>query len=128
MTANMAFGSHAARSGLISAFPPTAFVSWIMRRKMIVVARLTPMPYAVPPRCVLVARGAPKRAMTRQVIGNGDLERPLHAQQVRVAPRPLERRDEPRQLAEPHLLRVARPRHQVDRLLGRDAGRSSTRS
>ena len=36
---------------------------------MIVVARLTPMPYAVPPRWVLVARGAPNSAMTRQVIG-----------------------------------------------------------
>ena len=43
-TANIAFGSQAATSGVMMALPPIAFVSWIIRRKMIVVARLTPMP------------------------------------------------------------------------------------
>ena len=43
-TPNIAPGIHAARSGGITPFPPIARVSWIMRRKIIVVARLTAMP------------------------------------------------------------------------------------
>ena len=44
-------------------------MSWIIIRKSTVVARLIAMPYAAPPRCVLVASGAPKRAMMMQVTG-----------------------------------------------------------
>jgi hypothetical protein len=36
---------------------------------MMVVARLMPMPNAVPPRCVLVARGAPKKTMITHATG-----------------------------------------------------------
>ena len=50
-------------------YPTTAFVSWIIIRKMIVTPRLTPTPYAAPPRCVLVASGAPNSAMIRHVTG-----------------------------------------------------------
>ena len=53
--------------------PPTAFVSWISIRKMIVVPRLMPMPYAAPPRCVLVASGAPNSAMMMHVMGIASL-------------------------------------------------------
>ena len=38
------FGIHAAKSGLITPLPPIARVSWIMTRKIIVVARLTATP------------------------------------------------------------------------------------
>jgi hypothetical protein len=42
--------------------------------------------------------------------GNGDLECPLHSEEVRVASGPLQCPDEPGQLGEAHLLRIARPR------------------
>ena len=90
-TANIAFGSQAARSGGITPLPPMAFVSWIMRRKIIVVARLTPIPYAEPPRCVLVARGAPNSAMMMHVIGMAILSARSTREQVRVAAGALER-------------------------------------
>jgi hypothetical protein len=49
--------------------PPIALVIWMSIRNIPVVARLIPMPYAAPPRLVLVASGAPKIAMIKHVMG-----------------------------------------------------------
>ena len=76
------------------------------------------MPYAEPPRCVLVARGAPNSAMMRQVDRNGDLQRALDAQQIRVAAGPLERGDEARQLVVRHIVRIALLGHHLGGPLG----------
>src|SRR5690606_30834562 len=68
-TPNRSPGIHAAGSGIITPRAPRARVSWMRRRKRMVVPRLTPIPYAAPPRCELVARGAPNSAMIMQVTG-----------------------------------------------------------
>src|SRR5439155_22083557 len=68
-SANSALGTHAARSGGMSPLLPTALVICTSMRKTTVIARLMPMPYAAPPRCVLVASGAPNKAMMMQVMG-----------------------------------------------------------
>ena len=69
MTAKSAFGTQAATSGQMMFLPPRGLVSWISMRNVTVIARLSPMPYAAPPRWVLVASGAPNRAITRHVMG-----------------------------------------------------------
>src|SRR5205085_11335693 len=65
----MTLGTQAARSGGMMPLLPIAFVSCTSMRKTTVIARLTPTPYAAPPRWVLVARGAAKIAMMMHVMG-----------------------------------------------------------
>src|SRR4030095_6898302 len=66
---NTVFGTQAARFGFRIASAPMARVTWMRMRNVMVMARLRPMPHAAPPRCVLVAKGAPNIAMMMQVIG-----------------------------------------------------------
>ena len=82
-----------------------------------VVARLMPMPNAVPPRCVLVARGAPKNTMITHVTGIAILSESSTLISFASAPDRSSDRMKRRSSAKAHLLRLSRRRRQIDRRL-----------
>ena len=82
------------------------------------VARLTAMPYAEPPRCVLVASGAPNSAMMMHVTGMAILSARSTRSTLASPPDRSMRRDEPRDLVVAHVVRIRRLGHHLGRPLG----------
>ena len=113
------FGIHAATIGSITPPAPTAFMIWVRSRNSTVVPRLIAMPdRRTGARGLVIASGAPNRAMMKQVAGIASLSARSTISLLASLPEPLQGLDVAAQLRVAHLVRRLRLGQQVGRRLG----------